>query len=187
MLRKYWSLSAVHGQAIFTTQNRAIANDPAILSRLHLQGMSSDQGAGFLLDALGKGENDRGVAQQISISVSGLPLALALIVGFMQVVGDDCELSDFVDEFLAKRESFEVWASGEGISMSQYSKSMLTVFSMAVDNLPKDSRSFIDILSLLSPDSIPESMLLGGHISSWAKYGKNLCFPLIRWSKPLPS
>ena len=76
-----------------------------------------------------------------------------------------------MSDFLAEQDSFEVWASGDGISMCQYSKSMLTVFSMAVDNLPRDSTSFIDLLSLLSPDSVPESMLLGGHLSTWAKYG----------------
>jgi len=131
--------------------------------------MSPDQGATFLLNGLNKEEKDREVAKQVSMSVSGLPLALALIVGFMQGVDDDCELSDFVDEFLAKQDSFEVWASGEGISMSQYSKSMLTVFSMAINNMPSDSRDFIDMLSLLSPDSIPEPMLLGGHLSAWKK------------------
>lgn len=169
LLRTHWSLSATHGEAIFTTQNRSIANDPSIVSHLHLKAMTPAQGATFLLVGIKEGESQREVAEQISMSVSGLPLALALIVGFLQGMDDECELSEFQDEFLAKQTNFTLWASGEGTSISQYSKNLLTVFSMAVGKLPPDSRHLIDIMSILSPDAVQESMLTRSHLSEWPR------------------
>lgn len=103
------------------------------------------------------------------MTVSGLPLALTLIVGYIQGVDEDFELSDFYEEYLGKENNFEVWASGEGISMSQYSKNLLTVFSMAVGKLPKDAREVLELLSFLSPDAVPELMLTQSFMAKWSK------------------
>lgn len=102
-------------------------------------------------------ENERPIAQKISKLVTGLPLALAHIIGY---VDGNCTLEEFHDEFLQKEATFELWGAGTGSSLSQYPKNLLTVFAIALGALSTNARHLIDIFSMLNPDSIPEEMLL---------------------------
>ncbi|OIW28676.1 hypothetical protein CONLIGDRAFT_389933 [Coniochaeta ligniaria NRRL 30616] len=169
VLKAYWNLSATHGEAIFTTQNRAIVNDFRASSQLHMKPLVPRMGARFLIAAMKrKFDEDINVAEQISASVSGLPLALTIITGYVQGVDDDFELADFHKEFLENDRDFEFWANGEGVSMSQYSKNMLTVFALAVRKLPKHAKDLLNLISLLNPDSIQEEML-----KLWSRSGRS--------------
>jgi hypothetical protein len=160
-LRLYWNLSAKNGAAIFTTQNRAIVHDQTITSGMQVEPLDTEEGASMLLSNLKQNDDQLEVARQVSKFVAGLPLALAQIVGYVQGTDDEPNLSEFLEEVLQHDESFEVWASGQGISLSQYPRNLLMVIGKTVQALPEDARYVLDVLSMLDSESIPEDMLQG--------------------------
>jgi hypothetical protein len=147
------------GTSIITTQKAHMSKLTADFFKFELQPLSSDAGARLLLDIIKDGphkdEEKNEIAREISRWVGGLPLALVTIGGYAKVSG--CELDML---FGSLKRSSRVWADHGTGDVHNYSKTLATVFDVALEDLGKNenSRHLIDLMAFLNPDEIPEEL-----------------------------
>ena len=103
-------------------------------------------------------EAEEEIAEELFDLVDGLPLALATIGAYMHDSSSSIqELSDNLHS------SSKVWAASATDTLSQYDKTLESVFQIAFDELPENARGLVSMLAFLSPDSIPEDLFVAGH------------------------
>lgn len=166
------------GSVIVTTQRPKSRQITKEFYNIELQSFHEELGAKLLFKYLERDpadETEKGLARETSAIVGGLPLAIATIGGYIN------ESESSVEEFLdIMKRSSNAWDDTQHTKMKHYEKTLGTVFDIALKELPTGTRSLIDILAFLNPDSIPEGILIAPHdneevkfLSSKAEYVRN--------------
>jgi hypothetical protein len=146
----YWP-NSIQGSIIITSRNPRTREEGFAQSGLHLRAFDEDEGAEFIMSLLDDGgpfmEEDMEVAQTISKTFGGLPLALRQAVSFMR--SKRCPLAQFTTIY--QRNFNEV----DGFRIPGYDKTVVDVWAMSLSTLSNHSRILLDIVALFDPDSIP--------------------------------
>ncbi|KAE8336179.1 hypothetical protein BDV24DRAFT_168522 [Aspergillus arachidicola] len=164
--KPYWP-SGSHGSILVTTQHSYISH---ISSHppLQLKVLDPAQGAGLLLRLLHRFNNEimapeeLSDARKISEMLGGLPVAISHMAGYIQQT--QCTLQEFIEMYPKRLESQIIW-EGCRDPHYQYSRTLSTVWEVALNELSPEARRIINVVSMLSPSYIPEAMLFGdsGH------------------------
>lgn len=166
------------GSVIVTTQRPKSRQITKEFYNIELQSFHEELGAKLLFKYLERDpadETEKALARETSAIVGGLPLAIATIGGYIN------ESESSVEEFLdIMKRSSNAWDDTQHTKTKHYEKTLGTVFDIALKELPTGTRSLIDILAFLNPDSIPEGILIAPHdneevkfLSSKAEYVRN--------------
>ncbi|VUC32070.1 unnamed protein product [Clonostachys rosea] len=157
-LEDFWPREAV-GSVLVTCR------DPLIRSSMYLRNtgiivpeLMEEDGISLLLRLTGR-ENDETDIKQAPEVVRALgryPLAIAQMAGV--ILARDLSFTEFLDMYSEEKERREMLGISEGqsVSLRRYNQTLGTVW--ALDDLKK-GRALLEVLSLLDPDSIPESLL----------------------------
>ncbi|KAK3324482.1 hypothetical protein B0T19DRAFT_443896 [Cercophora scortea] len=160
LLNRYWP-PCDHGSILVTTQDRKLVH--RCLSEIHLTSLTEDQGAALLIQYLSMEPNSRdqdaSIARAISREVGGLPLLLVGLAGY--TVDSDTPLADILDEMK------KPWHRSDNIIESlsldsasfQYERPLRMAFAVAFSKLPPIALAVLQIMSMLSPDSITEDIV----------------------------
>jgi tetratricopeptide (TPR) repeat protein len=154
------------GHVLLTTR----AQDTGGLAKtIEVAKMPQDEGALLLLrraEVLGPDEPldrtshpDLALAQLISRTMDGLPLALVQAGAYIKATG--CDMASYLERYekqrvilLARRDEFNV----------DYPASVATTWSLSFEKVEQDNAAAADILrvcAFLHPDAIPEEMIIG--------------------------
>lgn len=154
ILKRYWPACA-HGSILITTQDRKLVHRAQ--SHLCLEPFDEDEGSSLLLQYLpdkheGVATKETlGLAKSISREVQGLPLDLVGLAGF--IVDSRATLPDTLRDL--KNHVDLVCDS----TTFQYGPAHLA-FDVSLNSLPPAAMSVLQVLSMLSPDSIPEDFFV---------------------------
>ena len=102
------------------------------------------------------GQDDRGAADALADELGDLPLALEQAGAYIKATG--IRLSDYQELFRSRRK--ELWADES--PPPDYLSTVATTWSLAMDDVRKESEGAADLLNLcafLAPDEIPLEML----------------------------
>jgi hypothetical protein len=99
--------------------------------------------------------DDIELAEKISFWLGGLPLALALIAGYL--VKSRCSLQDFASEFTSRSPISTILEN----KVFTPERGFAFVFDRALNPefLPSDARAVLDGLAFMNPDKIQEAMI----------------------------
>lgn len=148
----------MRGHVIITTQHPDFYAITDIFKLVGVSNFNRDEGSDLLFRHLQRkplDEDEEEIGKQISDTQGGLPLAIATIGGYINA--SDCSVKEFLDDM---ETSSNAWEAGSIGQVSQYEKNLQTVFRIALLELPDRARRFINLLSFLSPDSVPEDLFL---------------------------
>lgn len=150
------------GSIILTTQRPDMKQLTRVFRQLPLQSLNASDGSTLLLNYLGKASvdnEDLAKAYEISQFVGGLPLAITVIGGYMNM--SNTTLAEFLGHL---KRSSKIW--GKKIytnPVDDYDHTLGAVFDVAVSELGEASLALIRLLAFLNPDAIPEQMLISDH------------------------
>ncbi|KAK7735795.1 hypothetical protein SLS63_003753 [Diaporthe eres] len=160
------------GAIIITTQRLVLRQLTETFSRIALGSLDDEAATNLLFKYLERKPRDSSeydTAFQISKFVGGLPLAIAVMGGYMMV--SDSTLTEFLGHL---NRSSKVWgAGGKGRYVQDYDHTLDTVFDLAIQELGVNSRRLVNILAFLNPDAIPEEMLVTKHPSEALEFLSN--------------
>ena len=158
-IEPYWPCCA-SGSILVTSQLSEVSR--ATTSSVELRPLSAEEGADFLLDQIGEDPGSkilRGPAISISRALGGLPLAIVHVGGYIRQSQSSLETCLTL---LEKRQS-SARLFNEDTTMFQYDKCLRIVHDIALQMLDEDSLRLAQILSMLSPEGVPEKMLSLDH------------------------
>ncbi|CZT12942.1 uncharacterized protein RAG0_16588 [Rhynchosporium agropyri] len=103
---------------------------------------------------------DREVAKKISREVGGLPILVSQFAGFAS--HSHCSLMELLN-LLQEPSSFQlIWNyDSRDSSTFQYGAPMSKVWGLALQELSPEASQTLRLLTMLSPDGVPEAMLIG--------------------------
>jgi hypothetical protein len=87
--------------------------------------------------------------------VGGLPLAITHIGGYMGE--SECSLLEFRE--ISEERNPSIWFGEAPATLFQYNKRLEAVWDFALDELPADAKTIINIMAFLNPDFIPDALL----------------------------
>jgi hypothetical protein len=157
-IRPYWPSSKT-GSILVTSQIAAFSQ--VIRNNLALTPLPPDVATELLLDLLQlkpPSENDRKAVARIVELVGGLPIAVAHIAGSM--FSSQLTAQEAINLF-EKQRLQPIWSSQNTWSTHAYTQRLNMVWDVALGELTPDALHVLDILSLMSPDAIHESILMG--------------------------
>jgi hypothetical protein len=160
VLRHVWPANG-QGSILITTRDASAVHSPASAG-FHVQPFDKIFGSQVLINLVGldlDSSPNREIAEAITETLGGLPLALNQISGF--IVQRRMPLQDFLP--LYEKNSAKIHARKTGIG--GYEHTLSTVWEMAMTKLSGDSRTLLNMLPYFQPDGIDEATLLQGSIS----------------------
>ncbi|GAP92896.1 putative pfs domain-containing protein [Rosellinia necatrix] len=162
IIQPYWPVSSLNGAILVTSQMASLSQ--FIRYQIPLQPFSDDDCETLLLETLrleNPSPSQKEAALTISKFVGGLPIALAHIAGLM--FSSHLSLDETV-EMLRRQNLSYLWPGERGSSTHAYENRLGEVWDMALKELNDVEKHLLNILSLLSPDSIPEELILSGEV-----------------------
>ena len=160
-IRGYIPSRASCGAILVTTQIPDLIQITEVSSIRPLADLGCMEGTRLLYQTLGREPKDReeeNAADKISVFVGHLPLSLTTIAGYIKrtmITIPEC--------MVMLKTSNALWEETSGPSYADegfYSKSLGTVFDIALNDLSENASTLLNILAFLNPDMIPEVMLL---------------------------
>lgn len=164
MLNRYWP-ACEHGSILITTQDSKLVHRAQ--SEVCLKALQDEEGSRLILqylpDQVSSAQRSAGLARALSKEVDGLPLYLFGLAGFMV---DSCTpLSDTLNDL--QNHVSQEWDS----ATFQYGRPANSAFDVSLKSLSPSALSVLRTISMLSPDSISES-LLSGKLDSSLQFDK---------------
>ncbi|KAI9155704.1 putative extracellular serine carboxypeptidase [Paramyrothecium foliicola] len=149
-----------HGSLLLTSQRADLAM--RVSASLSLQPFDDKQGSKLLMSYIHDGGNatQAPIAEQLSREVDGLPLLLVGLGGFM--AHSYTTLPEALSILQNHRTSTHRDIFSNNVTQSaafMYDRPVQLVFRMSLDRLPESARQIINIMSMLSPEEIPETLL----------------------------
>ena len=149
-----------HGDrgAIITTSRNSVFSEDLTLNNHQVLDFSFEEGCGFLLSSLPTIINTSvgdSVRQTIEI-FNGYPLALAVIAGLVRTSG--CSLLEFLNIYKNKKYSKDI----SRLRTEHYHADLATVFEISLASLDDESRTILEVFSLVDPDSLPYEFFTRG-------------------------
>lgn len=100
------------------------------------------------------------MAKDISVELSGLPLLLSHVAGYVE--GTKAPLSSILDNLKQPSEFKRIWGFDSATSTNfQYREPMAKVWRLALNSLKPEALRTLHIMAMLSPDEVYEDMLFG--------------------------
>ncbi|KAI0965360.1 hypothetical protein F4678DRAFT_485319 [Xylaria arbuscula] len=150
------------GCILITTQHPDTKQLSSVFHRLYLSSFDPRNGAELLYRYLSRDPEDSAeglVASEISQFVGGLPLAIAVMGGYINSSG--ITLSEFLVHL---KRSSRLWSRHLNRNYVQdYDYTLGAVFDLAISELGEQPLKLIYLLAYLNPDGIPEEMLVTSH------------------------
>lgn len=143
--------------------------------RIHLEPMSPQEGSALIQLHLRRGGSEQEAAEQLSIDLGGMPLAISHFSGY--VAKSQCTISD-INKCLQERfKSSRIWTVDCTSAVTGYEHTLATVWDLAWSRVDNDARQLLCMLAFLDADSVPEDMFLGkqgeegnGDWGQWDRY-----------------
>lgn len=173
LLEDFWPKDAA-GSVLVTCRN------PLIKNLLYMRNtgavipeMLEEEGVALLLRLTGRenDENDVSLASQVVQTLGRYPLAISQMAGV--IFARDLSFREFLEMYSEEAERREILGVSEGQSASlhRYNQTLSTVW--ALDDM-KSGSALLQVISLLDPDSIPESLLdKNPACADWDRYPSN--------------
>ncbi|OJD37205.1 nb-arc and tpr domain protein [Diplodia corticola] len=172
VLQGYWPKSK-HGHILLNSRDPASARFPVNskdMKGIHVPPLSESKAAELLLDLVRQSDHcgvdedveETELARQLTKSLGGLPLAINQIANYM--LESQCDLEEIWDIYSDFRNRASLLDQDAGNLHMDYPHSLNTVWDISmsrVESANKDSRHLLQLLALLDPDGIPESLLTG--------------------------
>lgn len=157
-IKPFWP-SAEHGSIIVTTRNpEAITS--LVQKSIHLEPFSEGEGAKYFLSRLSDpSSQDESLAIVIAKKLGGLPIALSHIAGFIEATS--CKFEELLDLYSYRADPEMVDYDSSEITF-HYEGSYATLWKVSFESLGKEAKELLEMVALLDPDSIPESLLRDG-------------------------
>ncbi|RDL33002.1 Uncharacterized protein BP5553_08441 [Venustampulla echinocandica] len=158
-VQPYWPSSSLGGAILVTSQIAGLAQ--SIRSHIALEPLTSEVASTLLLDLLqikSPTKEMRESVSKIAGLVGGLPIAIAHIAGSMFL--SQLTIDEAIEMF-DKQRLQTIWSTDGIVSTHMYDQRLHMVWDIALSELSEDALHLLDILALLSPDTIYESMLMG--------------------------
>ncbi|KAK3384245.1 P-loop containing nucleoside triphosphate hydrolase protein [Lasiosphaeria ovina] len=149
------------GSIIITTQHAPISPIANDFSKLELPPLPHDSGSTLffkVLDRPPKDDDEASTAYEICEWVGGLPLAIVTVAGYVK-----CSDSSPTEIFASLQRSSRVWKSSGTGAVRNYDKTLSTVFDLALKSIGEPSLHFLYLLAFLSPQGIPQDLLVHPH------------------------
>ncbi|XMA10378.1 hypothetical protein WAI453_003169 [Rhynchosporium graminicola] len=153
-----------HGSVVITTQKMSLSQ--MAFAEIHLDGLEEVDGCEVILKHIyhqrvsERKIADREVAKKIFREVGGLPILVSQFAGFAS--HSHCSLMELLN-LLQEPSSFQViWNyDSRDSSTFQYGAPMSKVWGLALQELSPEASQTLRLLTMLSPDGVPEAMLIG--------------------------
>ncbi len=147
------------GCVILTTQNPELSKVTEVFEKIQIDPLNRDVAGTLLfryLEREARDDDEAEQARQLSDLVGGSPLAIATCGGYIKQ-SQMGSLAEFVDT-LSK--SSHPWTASDKLvgPVTQYDRTLQTVFKKAFDDLSQEAFSLISLLAFLHPDFIPEEL-----------------------------
>lgn len=165
-LNPYWP-RCLHGAIIVTTQRRNWAHQA--VHAMQLDALADEEGSQLILNLLHQPiatadskvrEQNLLAARRLSQELGGLPLLLAHVAGYAD--SSNFSLHQLLAMLASPSSLTDMYAYDSTVSTNfQYGEPMKKVWSLALQALEPNARETLNILSMLSPDRIIETMLMG--------------------------
>ena len=150
MLRAFWP-PATHGAIIVTSRDPLVQDEGLATNAIHIQAFDKSEGANFLLSFLERPDStiieDQAAANMITEHFSGWPMGLRITAAFIR--SKRLTPSRFV-----KLQNGQI-NKNQQYSVLESSTTAITIFDLALSDIPHDALELLDILSLLDPGKIP--------------------------------
>ena len=172
-ISKYLPISLQHskGSVLITTQNDDLLKQAENVTHVRVNPLSRKAGEEMLLHYLGrdvKHDPEKHLANEISAFVSGLPVAIAQIAGYVSY-------SHYTLEELI--ETFRQWRRRTGVATdeaddlpaafieasSSYEGTLLMVWEITLRDLTQDARDVLNVFAYLNCAAVPRDMLWSMH------------------------
>lgn len=105
--------------------------------------------------------HDYELAAEASKLVGQLPLAIAMVAGYVKV--SRCTLDEFLETWEEREEVSKKNKQNKLISKGALDASIDALWDIGIGELSVKARSLLDILSFLAPDAIQKDLLVGDH------------------------
>ncbi|KAI4105541.1 MAG: hypothetical protein LQ339_003383 [Xanthoria mediterranea] len=153
-IKPFWP-SAGHGSVIVTTRNPEVITS-LVQKSIHLQPFSEGEGAKYFLSRLSDpSSQDEILAIVIAKKPGGLPIALSHVAGFIEATS--CTFEELLDMYSYRADPEMVDYDSSEITFD-YEGSYATLWKVSFESLGKEAKELLEMVALLDPDSIPESL-----------------------------
>ena len=150
ILRNFWP-AAAHGAIIVTSRDPLVQDEGLATNAIRIQTFEQSEGADFLLSFLDRPDNataeDRTAASRINEYFFGWPRGLRITAAFIR------------DKRLTPSRFLRLQNEQEAESHQRYilesTRMGISVFDVALSDIPADANELLDFLSLLDPSDIP--------------------------------
>lgn len=153
-------LPRANNGTVLITSKDPVAAEEIVDNRVTVPEFSLSEGCEFLSSLLPDVDvsvpKNKKNLEDICTVFHGYPLALAQSASFIRTGG--CSLDKFLTLFQNKRNSMAIKA----MAVSDYQKTLLTVWDLSFQALSDRSRQILEILVYLDPDTIPYELLETG-------------------------
>ncbi|KAI9710040.1 MAG: hypothetical protein M1828_002228 [Chrysothrix sp. TS-e1954] len=179
LLNRYWP-TCNHGAILLTSQISEAAHRTS--HAISLPALTSHEGSSLLISMIIQVDNrhKQGLsrdavveAQKISKEVDGMPL---LLVGLAGCITQSQRSLEEVLQILSKssRADARRMMANESMTLTtfQYGRPMRTVYDLVLRALSQRARDFLNILAMLSPDMIPETLFMTNAKGSMLSYAQ---------------
>lgn len=158
VLRWFWPPHSPMLSVLLTSRDRSTMHQRLVASGQAVTPLSHKDGASFFLSYLSDaGESEREPALAISKMLGGHPLALRHAAGYVEDMA--CSLTEFISDF---ETSQAVYTYEPTAALVGYDKALATLFDVSLRDLSEDAQLILDILSLMDPDDVAESVIFRG-------------------------
>lgn len=144
---------------------------------VELDVLTAEQGQEFLLTSINptlkdgdlRAHKEYELARKVVEVVGYLPLAISMIVGYVRV--SRCTLADFL-EMWEEKEHIDKKKKRIDIDIEEreFDPTIDSLWTIGIREVRMNSRRLLDVLSLLNPDTIPKSLLVGDHKEDYLEF-----------------
>lgn len=158
-----WPITAKNNGSIIITSQHSWNQFPHVDFELPLHPLNSTEGSELLLTQTRRTDSSKPadleieIAKQLAISVGGLPLWIAHLSGFISQ--SQCSVQECLDLYRSSNAFLDQGLQSKSLSYITPG----AVFDLAISRLNHDAKNLLYILAYLSPDGVPEDMLIGDH------------------------
>ena len=157
-LEKFWPSRGCG--AIIVTSQVAGSFAQAIRFRIEPKPLSLEESSRLLLDLMQcnhPSNEDLVSAEHVCDMVGGLPIAIAHMAGYMFTSGTKPKE---LRQRLETEEAYDIWLKTKTWTTPLYEQTLESVWHIALRELPAPTIELLYVLSMLSPDSIPDELLV---------------------------
>ncbi|KAH8682294.1 hypothetical protein BX600DRAFT_448189 [Xylariales sp. PMI_506] len=176
------NLARTKGSVLITTRTTPLLSIPSSHPAYHYQsGVELDvwpleHGREFLLTSIQpklskdnlEAHDEYELAPKVVSVVGCLPLAISMIVGYVKV--SRCTLADFLEMWEEKEHIKSKIRRKTEVDETELDATIDSLWTIGIREVRMNSRRLLDVLSLLDPETIQKSLLVGDHKEEYLEF-----------------